>query len=55
MKDPAYAAELKKLKLDNSPISGEEVQALVDELVQTPPATVQRVKAILSRFDKSKK
>jgi tripartite-type tricarboxylate transporter receptor subunit TctC len=55
MKDPAYAAELKKLKLENSPLTGEEVQAMVDELVKTPPAIVNRVKTILSRFDKSAK
>jgi tripartite-type tricarboxylate transporter receptor subunit TctC len=47
MKDPAFLAEAPKLQLDVSPMTGEEVQALVADLVSTPPAIANRVKAAL--------
>jgi hypothetical protein len=47
MKDPAFLAEAPKLQLDVSPMTGEEVQALVAELAKTPPDIVHRVKAAL--------
>ncbi len=47
MKDPAFLAEAAKLQLDVSPMTGEEVQALVGELAKTPPDIVTRVKAAL--------
>jgi tripartite-type tricarboxylate transporter receptor subunit TctC len=47
MKDPAFLAEAPKLQLDVSPMTGEEVQGLVADLVSTPPAIANRVKAAL--------
>jgi tripartite-type tricarboxylate transporter receptor subunit TctC len=47
MKDPAFLAEAPKLQLDVSPMTGEEVQALVGELARTPPEIAGRVKAAL--------
>jgi tripartite-type tricarboxylate transporter receptor subunit TctC len=49
MKDPAFLAEAAKLQLDVSPMTGEEVQALVADVVNTPPAIAQRVKAALEK------
>ena len=47
MTDPGFLAEAAKLQLDVSPMTGEEVQALVGELAKTPPAIVARVRAAL--------
>jgi tripartite-type tricarboxylate transporter receptor subunit TctC len=47
MTDPAFLAEAAKLQLDVSPMTGEEVQALVGELAKTPPEIVARVRAAL--------
>jgi tripartite-type tricarboxylate transporter receptor subunit TctC len=47
VKDPAFLAEAGKLQLDVSPMTGEEVQALVSELAQTPPEITSRVRAAL--------
>jgi tripartite-type tricarboxylate transporter receptor subunit TctC len=49
MKDPAFLAEAVKLQLDVSPMTGEEVQALVGDLANTPPEVTQRVKAALEK------
>jgi tripartite-type tricarboxylate transporter receptor subunit TctC len=47
MKDPAFLAEAAKLQLEVSPMTGEAVQALVGELVRTPPAIASRVRSAL--------
>jgi tripartite-type tricarboxylate transporter receptor subunit TctC len=47
LKDPAFIAEARKLKLDLSPMTGETLQALVGDLAKTPPAVVTRVKRAL--------
>src|SRR5712691_993670 len=47
MKDPAFTAEAAKLQLDVDPMTGEEVQALVGKLAQTPPEIAARVRAAL--------
>jgi tripartite-type tricarboxylate transporter receptor subunit TctC len=47
VKDSAYLAEAEKLKVDVDPISGEEVAALVAEVLRTPPETVAAVRAAL--------
>jgi tripartite-type tricarboxylate transporter receptor subunit TctC len=46
-RDPAFLAEAAKLQLDVSPMTGEEVQALVADLARTPPEIAARVKAAL--------
>ncbi|MFL6972659.1 MAG: hypothetical protein ACJ8F2_12165, partial [Xanthobacteraceae bacterium] len=47
MKDPQFVADAARLKLDIDPMTGEEVQALVDELSRTPPEIVARVRGAL--------
>jgi tripartite-type tricarboxylate transporter receptor subunit TctC len=47
MKDPAFVAEMQKANLEVNPISGEEVQKLIDRLFQTPPAVLERAKTII--------
>jgi tripartite-type tricarboxylate transporter receptor subunit TctC len=49
MKDPAFVADVAKIKLDVDAMTGEEVQALVAKLAGTPPDVVARVRAALSR------
>jgi tripartite-type tricarboxylate transporter receptor subunit TctC len=47
VKDPAFLAEAAKEKLDIDPLSGAEVQNLVEEVAHTPPDIVARVRAAL--------
>jgi tripartite-type tricarboxylate transporter receptor subunit TctC len=47
VKDPAFLAEAATAKIDSDPLTGEEVQALVDEVSQTPPDVVARVREAL--------
>ena len=42
LQDPEYVAEAEKLKLENTPVSGERVQKIVSEIYATPRAVVQR-------------
>lgn len=48
MKDAAFAAEAKSMKVDVSPMTGEEVQDLVAQVHNTtPPNVVERVRRIM--------
>jgi tripartite-type tricarboxylate transporter receptor subunit TctC len=47
MKDPAFIADAAQLQLELSPVTGEEVQALVTKLADTPADIVARVRAAL--------
>jgi tripartite-type tricarboxylate transporter receptor subunit TctC len=47
MKDPEFIADAAQLQLDLSPMTGEQVQALVAQLGRTPPAVVAAVRAAL--------
>jgi tripartite-type tricarboxylate transporter receptor subunit TctC len=47
MKDPEFLAEAEKSQMDILPMSGEDAQKIADSIVNTPPATVARAKAIL--------
>jgi tripartite-type tricarboxylate transporter receptor subunit TctC len=47
MKDPAFIAEAKAAQFDLQPVSGEELQRIVSEIVATPPHIVARLKAAL--------
>jgi tripartite-type tricarboxylate transporter receptor subunit TctC len=49
MKDPAYLAEAKKLKIDVDPLTGPELGALVEKVSKTPEDTVKRVRAALEK------
>lgn len=47
MKDPVFLADAEKRKLDLDPITGDQIQKLVDDLYATSPEVVARVKVIL--------
>jgi tripartite-type tricarboxylate transporter receptor subunit TctC len=49
MKDPAYLAETAKLQLEVLPMTGEAVQALVADVVKTPPEIAMRVRNALEK------
>jgi tripartite-type tricarboxylate transporter receptor subunit TctC len=46
VKDPDYIAEMNAMRLDMTPLSGEEMQKLVEEVGNVPPAILDKVKAI---------
>lgn len=46
MRDPDLIAEAKKLKLDLDPMSGAELQKLIDSTFDLPPAVVERARAL---------
>ena len=48
MEDADFKAEAKKQKLDLQPMSGEEVQKLVADIVATPKAVVDRLNQAIS-------
>ena len=48
MKDPSFIADAAQLQLELSPMTGEEVQALVAKLAATPGETVARVRSALA-------
>ncbi|MFM1814133.1 MAG: hypothetical protein RLZ98_828 [Pseudomonadota bacterium] len=47
IKSDALQAEAKKMRMIIDPMSGEEVQALVEKLYKTPKETVEAVKAVM--------
>ena len=49
MKDPELLAEAKKARMDVDPSTGEELQALVTEVMDQPPEVVGRVKKLLGK------
>jgi len=49
MKDPAYLAEAKKLKIDVDPLTGPELAAFVEQVSRTPAETVARVRTALEQ------
>jgi hypothetical protein len=48
MRDPGFISEAAQLQLELSPMTGEEVQALVAKLAATPPQIVARVRGALA-------
>ena len=47
-RDPAYLADARALQIDVSPLSGDEIQALLRRLAATPAALIERYKSILA-------
>ena len=47
MGDPGFLADMAKAKLEVNPVSGQEVETLIDRLFKTPPAVVARAKTIV--------
>ena len=48
MKDKGFLADSAREKLEIDPLSGEDVQKLVEEVAHTPPDVVARVRAALA-------
>jgi len=46
--DPAYLAEARDLQIDISPLSGEDIQRLLQVLARSPPALIERYQDILA-------
>ena len=44
MKDPQFVADAVKTQIDISPMTGEEVEALIAKLSSAPPAVIERTK-----------
>jgi tripartite-type tricarboxylate transporter receptor subunit TctC len=47
MKDPAFIAELEKAQLELEPVSGEELERLVNEIAATPKSVADRLAEII--------
>jgi tripartite-type tricarboxylate transporter receptor subunit TctC len=50
MKDPAYLAEAESQKMYVEPMTGEEMQDLIQSFYASPPELVERLKAALGQF-----
>jgi tripartite-type tricarboxylate transporter receptor subunit TctC len=46
-KDPDYIADADKLGVERDPMTGEKLQAMIEAVAQTPPAVIERAKALL--------
>jgi tripartite-type tricarboxylate transporter receptor subunit TctC len=49
VKDPEFLADVERAQLEISPIPGERLQAMVSNLVATPPAIIEKYKQAVSR------
>jgi hypothetical protein len=47
IKDPAFLAEAEKEHFDINPISGEEMQRIVEQIVATPKPIADRLQQII--------
>jgi tripartite-type tricarboxylate transporter receptor subunit TctC len=47
-KDPAYLAEAEKLSIDVSPVGGDEILKLIDEISKTPPDELKKVEKLIA-------
>jgi hypothetical protein len=47
LKDPAFLAEAKQLNVDITPLAGERVSAIVNGMINTPQALLNRAKVAL--------
>jgi tripartite-type tricarboxylate transporter receptor subunit TctC len=47
MKDSAFLADAKKARIEIDPVSGAEVQAMVQNLYEAPPEVVERARAVM--------
>ncbi len=49
MKDPAYLAAAKKVRLKILPTSGEELAKIIDNVIDSPPAIIERAREAVRR------
>jgi hypothetical protein len=47
MNDPELRADAEKMRLDVDPVSGADVQAMIEKLYRTPEPLVRRTREIL--------
>ncbi len=47
LKDPGFLDDIKKKRFELDPISGEELEALVKEVMTQPPEIIDRLKKLL--------
>jgi hypothetical protein len=47
VKDRDYIANADKLQLETDSLSGERLQKLIESVMATPPAVVERAKSVL--------
>lgn len=55
VKDPAFLEEAKKLNLDIDPVSGEELQKIVADIIDAPAAVKKRLAEVLALVEREKK
>jgi hypothetical protein len=49
LKDPAFLEDIKKKKFELDPISGEELEVIVKEVMTQPPEIIERLKKLLTQ------
>ena len=49
LKDPAFLEDIKKKKFELDPISGEELEVIVKEVMTQPPEIIERLKRLLTQ------
>jgi hypothetical protein len=54
MKDAAYIAEGRKVRLDLNPLSAEQITTLVNATINAPPAIVAKARAALGHGQEKK-
>jgi tripartite-type tricarboxylate transporter receptor subunit TctC len=47
-KDPAYLAEAAKVGIEVSPISGEKIRQLIEQIAKTPPDQLKRIEKLIA-------
>lgn len=52
MKDPLFLAEAEKARLEVNPATPEEIAKLIKEIYDTPPAVIEKTRAMLNIADK---
>ncbi len=54
MKDPAFLDEAKRLNLDINPVSGEELQKIVSDIIDASPVVKKRLSDVLALVEREK-
>ena len=49
LKDPAFLEDIKKKKFELDPISGEELEVIVKEVMTQPPEIIEGLKRLLAQ------
>jgi tripartite-type tricarboxylate transporter receptor subunit TctC len=49
LKDPAFLDDIKKKKFELEPMSGEELEVIVKEVMTQPPEIIERLKKLLAQ------